>query len=212
MRHKIWLIEPNRLFREGLRQILDDSRFQVTTQLPSMDAPLPPLASENYPDLVLVSLQAPLERHGAEFIALSALCDRWPTQAVVILVNDMSLDELKVAFQAGVRGYLTKDIAPVILRESLMLALLGESVFPGAITHMLFGSVPVRSSPPSTDLSKSERNILTHLARGAANKTIARELSLSEGTVKVHMKSIFRKIGAHNRTEAAIWATAGSID
>ncbi len=117
-----------------------------------------------------------------------------------------SLDEARVAIELGL------DMSAVALTQSLRLVMLGQQVFPALPSgdgpnhgSRDFGQTAERSGL-NRALSGREGEILCKLLHGHSNKMIARELNISEATVKVHLKALLRKLKARNRTQAAIWA------
>ena len=105
-------------------------------------------------------------------------------------------------------GILTYDLSVAVFVQSLLLICSGERVFPH---HLALGrklAAPSDDWSNATRLSPREREMLTHLVAGHSNKMIARRLDIAEATVKVHLKSVLRKIRVENRTQAAIWALA----
>jgi two-component system nitrate/nitrite response regulator NarL len=131
------------------------------------------------------------------------------------------LDELALAFRAGVNGYFVDFITSHIFIKSLELVMMGETVFPPAFLSFVLDpeSDHVREEVARDDhallatteddlaprLSPREKSVLRYLVEGESNKSIARKVDIAEATVKVHVKAILRKIRAHNRTQAAIW-------
>jgi two-component system, NarL family, nitrate/nitrite response regulator NarL len=108
-------------------------------------------------------------------------------------------------------GYLLKNMSADALHQSLRLVLLGEKVFPTDLAHLLISDrLTARNEAVQGDhvngLSDREMQILGYLTSGAQNKQIANDLQISDGTVKVHLKAILKKIGVQNRTQAALWA------
>lgn len=209
MERTIWLIEPSRLFRDALRRVLNEGGFKVVLEASSLEVLTPPDVKEVQPDLILVHLQAPLLFAESEQVALSKLCSRLSGSPVITLADELSLDQLVAVFRAGARGYLTGDIAPATLRESLLLACAGESLLPSGLVPLLTRDEREPGKNRKGDLSAGEEKVLSRIALGESNKALAKHLAVSEGTVKVHVKSVFRKIGARNRTEAAVWARGG---
>jgi two-component system nitrate/nitrite response regulator NarL len=128
---------------------------------------------------------------------------------------------VSAAVAAGVDSFCLTTRAQEILINVLELTMLGEQVLPGVVLQSLLDQAhPIPSSgqhaapkerknldPQVSKLSPRERMILQSLMGGDANKVIARKLDVAEATIKVHIKSILRKIGAANRTQAAMWAT-----
>jgi two-component system nitrate/nitrite response regulator NarL len=125
----------------------------------------------------------------------------------VALASDFAVDALRDAMNAGADGYLMKDVSPEALLQSLELVMMGEKVFPTNLAAMLF-ELNNASSPVNSVRGQSprEQEILRTLVTGSSNKLIAIKLGITEATVKVHLKTLLRKIDVNNRTQAAIWA------
>jgi two-component system nitrate/nitrite response regulator NarL len=124
---------------------------------------------------------------------------------VVLTVSDDGRDVLE-AMRAGADGYLLKDLEPEELSVRIKQAVQGnvvlESSLAGVLAHAL-------NAPPrllEADLTEREQEILGLLADGCSNKEIARELTISDATVKVHIKHLLRKLNVKSRLEAAVWA------
>jgi two-component system, NarL family, nitrate/nitrite response regulator NarL len=125
----------------------------------------------------------------------------------------MSLDTAIAnrALAAGVRGILPKCISAGALSLSLKLIALGENVatIPSSLARSWRETSeawpPIRTGRPSVPLSAREAEILQRLGAGSSNKAIALELGIAEATIKVHLKTLMRKINASNRTQAAMW-------
>jgi two-component system nitrate/nitrite response regulator NarL len=136
-----------------------------------------------------------------------AIREAFPSARIVVLADDLSVDVLRAAMGGGADGFLSKSVSPEALIQSLQLVTLGEKVFPTNLAAMLLdlNSVP---SPLNSirGLSPRENEILQALVTGASNKVIAYKLGITEATVKVHLKTLLRKIDVNNRTQAAIWA------
>jgi two-component system nitrate/nitrite response regulator NarL len=143
---------------------------------------------------------------------VSALRQTLTNARIVVLGNSERPQILLECFSAGVDGCLLRDISGAALVESLDLILLGERVFPAQLLTMAmrgdtsFGTRRTSPAVSEARLSERELHILRYLVSGYANKVIANRLDVTEATVKVHLKSILRKIKAQNRTQAAIWA------
>jgi two-component system nitrate/nitrite response regulator NarL len=129
---------------------------------------------------------------------------------IVVLANEPDCRGFDHKQIAALSGILTYDLSAEAFVRALRLVGLGERVFPRELT--LRSGPRAQShetSPPRSDvdrLSPREREILSHLVEGHSNKGIARILGITEATVKVHLKSLLRKISVENRTQAAIWA------
>ncbi len=202
--YRIWVSESSQLFREGLKLLLADSEFEVAVEVPHMEALCRRLEETERPSLILVSADG-------EDARLGELCARAGDVPVIVLSDELSLAQLVRAMRAGAAGYLLKDISIDVLARSLRLALLGEKILPSDFVGMLLGGegkaiCEEGATEDFAKLSAREQAILRGIARGQPNKVIASELQIAENTVKVTVKTVFRKIRARNRTEAAIWA------
>ena len=129
---------------------------------------------------------------------------------IVLLANERDCQGLDHDKIAPLSGIVTYDLSAEAFVRSLRLICLGERVFPRELALRLQARTPLHeTSPPRSDvdrLSPRERETLSLLVEGHSNKGIARILGITEATVKVHLKSLLRKISVENRTQAAIWA------
>jgi two-component system nitrate/nitrite response regulator NarL len=126
----------------------------------------------------------------------------------MLTVSDEAGD-LIAALRAGADGYLLKEMDPDDLVGKLKQAAAGEVTLTERLTRLLAHSMREDGKPRHPDeagLTEQERRILDLIAQGKSNKLIARELNISDGTVKVHVKHLLRKLNLHSRLEAAVWA------
>ncbi len=203
------LLDRNTLSRECLKQLLPPARFVVAAEASSVDEAESFLRERRGFGLVLLDLRA------TEDLAAAArrLREVSPGTKVVLLADGMDSLRLREAIAGALDGYVCKDRPSAALAEALHLVMLGETVYPCSpdmLMSMLGGRAgrpPGRIGLPNgRGLSQRETEILAALMRGESNKQIARELGITEATVKVHLKGLLRKIKASNRTQAAIWA------
>jgi two-component system nitrate/nitrite response regulator NarL len=200
-----FLIGSNRLFREGLRQMFSEWSLPVVHESSSIEEALP-LVKSLQPSLVL--FDDPDSKALAQVKSLHAAA---PGARLVVLTDNIQPDRLTDALSIGVDGYLLKKISGDALLQSLRLVLLGEKVFPTDLAHLLADGRVVALGRASrighvNGLTDREIQILARLLKGASNKQIAHELEISDGTVKLHLKGILKKIQVQNRTQAALWA------
>lgn len=204
----ILLIDANKLFREGLKRLLDGSSFVIAAEADSLTEGLARMDEGLRPKVVLVEFDAGTD----DIQALRQVRERYPEVKIVVLAaTTRNIHHLARCFEAGADAYLLKNISPDALQQSLKLVLLGEKVFPTRLAALLVsGQVdthrPVASSADLRGLSEREVQILRCLLNGHPNKVIAKKLNITEATVKVHLKGVLKKINAANRTQAAIWA------
>lgn len=141
-----------------------------------------------------------------------------PDCRVVFLGVGVDMDLMSECFGAGARGYLSENVSSDTLRESLRLVSAGGMAFPSELAGLIIkrfdeaaAAVPDAIEALGVPLSIREIDILRCLARGGSNKVIAERLNIAEATVKVHIRSILRKTGAANRTQAALWAAGKGL-
>ena len=194
------LIEANRLFREGLKHLLTGTRFEVGSEFNTFDLALAAGEAGATPELVISGQPVKDEAD------LRAIREAFPTARIVVLADDLSVDVLRAAMGGGADGFLIKNVSPEALIQSLQLIMLGEKVFPTNLASMLLDMSALVPQQSIRGLSPREQEILQALVTGASNKLIAIKLGITEATVKVHLKTLLRKIDVNNRTQAAIWA------
>lgn len=207
-----FLIDSNKLFREGLKRLLEDSPFHIVAEAGNLREGTAIIESGLKPQLILLDLA---NGSDDEAEAMRRLRAALPETRMVVLTTDLCTRRLASALEAGADGYLMKDLSADALTQSLRLVMMGEKVFPTHLAALLISGrvngngveVPVSRK----GLSQREIQILRCLLNGDSNKMIANHLNITEATVKVHLKSLLRKINASNRTQAAIWALNNGI-
>lgn len=128
---------------------------------------------------------------------------------VIILTVSDSEEDVAAALRAGADGYLLKDMEPEDVLHSLKIAAQGRIALSESVAAILADVLRHESQPRSMDsarLTEREQEILSLIAAGCSNKLIARQLKITEGTVKVHVKHLLRKLNLDSRVEAAVWA------
>lgn len=200
--------DSSRLFREGLRQLLDGTQFEIELESSSLDEALAHVARGFCPQLILCEFDGSDE--GLD--ALKRLRAACPDVKIIVLTDKLLPRALAQALDVGASGYLLKNISLQGLTQSLNLVMLGEKVFPTQLAGLLVEGKarperPIfRSILRPSGLSEREAAILRCLVYGYPNKVIADQLQMTEASVKVHLKAVLRKIHVSNRTQAAIWA------
>jgi two-component system nitrate/nitrite response regulator NarL len=203
---RVLLVDNHPLFRRGVAQLIaSQPDFEVVGEAMSAEEGVV-LATSLKPDLVLMDLNMP---GSSGLDALKQIKESGvDTQVIMLTVSDAEQDFIK-AVRAGAEGYLLKDSEPEEILEKLRQAARGESVFTESLMNILLEAMrDDNRAPPADDvgLTARERQILRLIATGRSNKKIARELNISDGTVKVHVKNLLRKLNLQSRLEAAIWA------
>ena len=208
---RILVVDDHTLFRRGLTALLSrDPRFDVIGD--AADAgEAQRRAQELAPDLILLDNHLP-GVNGVD--ALPALCEAAPQARVLMLTVSEDEHDLATALRNGACGYLLKTMEGEALTLAILRAMRGESVVADEMTGKLFAAfrdarTPAQAAPvsPLAQLSPREQDILRGIARGASNKTIARELGIAETTVKIHVQHVLRKLDVASRVQAAVIAT-----
>jgi two-component system, NarL family, nitrate/nitrite response regulator NarL len=199
----VCLVSRSNLFRSGLKFVLQNSEFSVDDEVAS----LLDVAKRNSPppDILLVQQPDDLADFHRQVAFLKA---SEPSPLVILLARSMNLPQIAECMSCGVDGYLLEDISAEALRQSIHLVTLGEKVYPSQLVQFMAAKALAweRHHPqPESPLSEREIDVVELLTEGASNKLIAERLDISEATVKVHIKTILKKIGVRNRTQAAIW-------
>jgi len=194
------LIEPNRLFRDGLKYLLAGTRFAVSAEFSTPEPALAQADTGTAPELLIAGQANPTAED------LQVLRGTYPAAKIVVLADQVTLDGLRDAMAAGIDGFLVKSVSPEALVQSLQLIMIGEKVFPTNLAALLAEMDPPAPQGTLRGISPREQDILRSLVTGASNKAIANRLGITEATVKVHLKTLLRKIDVNNRTQAAIWA------
>lgn len=201
----ILLVDDHPLLRKGLKQLLafEEDLEVIAEASNGQDALV--IAEREDPDLIILDLHMQ-GMDGLE--TLSKLRDLGVTSRIIMLtVSDSDVDVLE-AISKGADGYLLKDTDPDLLLEQIKLAITGKMVLSEAVTQVLAAAIrrpAVRPKSELDTLTAREVEILECIAKGMSNKVIARELDISDGTVKVHVKHLLKKLGLRSRVEAAVW-------
>lgn len=211
---RVALADDYALFRAGLRSILVDAFGAPVDIVEASDfGQLDEiLASDGELDLILCDLEMP----GMDpAVGVAALVARRPETPLVIVSASQDPADACRSLEQGARGYILKSDDLRILQRALDLVLAGGLYAPASV---LLARYRQREQPEASDaasfdwaaavpqLSARQRMIFECLADGKPNKTIARELGVAEGTVKAQLRSIFRKLGVRNRTQAALFS------
>ena len=204
----IVVIGGDLLFREGLKRLFADSPIRVCGEAETIRE-AGALTLETAPDVAIL-LDAGFDKDQA---ALGELRAAWPNVRTVVLARRADPSMLAAAVDAGVDGCLLTDMSPAALVQSLNLVRLGENVFPTRLAADLVkprGAIEGPSGRP-INLTGREIDILRGLLNGQSNKMIANRLGTTDATVKAQLRHLLRKIGADNRTQAALWARENRI-
>ena len=207
---RILLVDDQRLMREGLRTLLElEPDLQVAGEAGDGQAALDAYAALQ-PDVVLMDIRMP-GMDGVE--ATRRLRDGWPGSRVIILTTFDDDAYLFEGLRAGALGYLLKDVSGHDLAAAVRTVAAGGALIEPSVARRLlaeFARLAPPARPPEAGLaepfSERERDIVRLLAAGLSNREIADRLCLAEGTVKNYVTAILQKLGARDRTQAALRA------
>lgn len=201
----IMLVDDHPLLRKGLQQLIELSdALEVVAQVGSGAEALQ-LGIELDPDLILLDLNMQ-GMDGLE--TLEKLREAGVTSRIVMLTVSDADEDVIAAISRGADGYLLKDMEPEQMLTQIERALTGKMVMSEAVTEALATAIrrpQVNPEAKLDSLTGRELEILQLIAKGLSNKLIARELDISDGTVKVHVKHLLKKLGLRSRVEAAVW-------
>jgi len=208
----ILLIDDHPLLRGGMRFLLRslDAALDMDEAGSASEA-LELVAARSY-DLVLLDLKMP-GLNGMD--ALAALRAAVPGTPLVVLSAEDDPAVVRAAIEGGAMGFIPKSSTPEVLIGALRLVLSQGVYLPPAVLDAAHSASPMArpvapggpsvAAPPG--LTPRQMDVLRCVIKGKPNKVIARELAVSEGTVKAHLSAVFQALGAHNRTEA-VYAAA----
>lgn len=209
---RLVLVDDQALFREGLRILLGQHpHLEIVAEAANGEQAIS-AARLHVPDIILMDLRMP-KLNGVE--ATRRIRAEIPEVRVIVLTTFEDDTEVYEALAAGANGYLLKASPSERVVEAIELTAQGESFIEPSITAKLLNhfsrlatTQQKREAPqPLTEpLSSRELDVLAHLASGRSNKEIAAELGIAEGTVKNHMSNVIAKLGALDRTQAALRA------
>lgn len=204
---KILVADDHPLYREAVA--IQISRIFADTQVvevASIDELYVALRESAVPfDLFLIDYKMP----GMSVGAVSDLARDVPGTPIAIISGSAQPVEIKATIEAGARGYIPKTATGERLAHALELILAGGTSVP---TELLFDVGPANEASGWVALlSQREREVLRGVGRGLSNKEIGRELDLAEVTIKLHLRSVFRKMGARSRADAAVMASKAGL-
>jgi DNA-binding NarL/FixJ family response regulator len=203
----VLVVDDHAVVREGLRAFLDlQDGIDVVGEASDGDEAIA-AAEELLPDVVLMDLVMPRLDGLA---AMRALRERVPGARVIVLTSFLDDEKVLPALRAGAAGYLLKNAAPQELARAIRAAFAGEVVLDPVVAARLVDTL-AGGVEPLDRLTPREREVLELIGRGFPNKLIARELGLSEKTVKTHVGHVLAKLGVTDRTQAAVVAVRAGL-
>jgi len=207
---RVLVADDHSLFRDGIISLLEAANFEVVGQVGDGEAAVE-AALRLRPDLVLLDITMP-KMSGLE--ALRQIKAKLPeTQVVMLTVSDDDAN-LFEAVEAGAIGYLLKDLNADDFLRMLDGLQRGEAAISRRMAARLmrgFAASSRQQIEPEKRLTQREIELLQLVARGMSNKAVAQALSISENTVKYHLRNILQKLGVQNRTEAVFRAIGAGL-
>ena len=210
--HEVVIIDDHPLFRQGLKDLIAMANDQLI---------LVGEADNGKDGLDLVRRLEPsvvlLDLHMKGMSGLDTLKEikiHHPGITTIMITVSDDAENLTASLRAGADGYLLKDMAPEALLASILkTSETGAMALSDNLVNLLIVSLrddPLPKTKEAANLTPQEANVLAHLKEGKSNKQIARDLHIAEGTVKIHVKRILKKIHVNSRTQAAVWAVGNT--
>ncbi|AMX01840.1 two-component system response regulator NarL [Microbulbifer thermotolerans] len=202
---RVMMVDDHPLFRKGLMQLFSlEPRLELVAEA-SSGAEAVKLADECDPDLILLDLNM----RGMDGLdTLRTMRAAGVSARIVMLTVSDNNADVVACIRAGADGYLLKDMDPEDILEQVLAATHGKMAISQRLTEILASALrkPDQSGADTlSTLTSREYQILQLIADGLSNKLIARELDISDATVKVHVKHLLKKLGMRSRVEAAVW-------
>ncbi|GAF26712.1 DNA-binding response regulator [Moorella thermoacetica] len=203
----ILIADDHSLVREGIRKILElEPDLQVVGEAATGQEAIE-MTRRYQPQVIIMDINMP-GLNGIE--ATKVIRQEWPQIAILALTIHDDEEYIIELLRSGVSGYVLKDISAEELVQAVYQVARGARVIHPGVAQKVIGCIqkqkPFTPAPVSIPLTAREREILIHVSLGKSNREIARELFISEKTVKNHLTHIFHKIGVSDRTQAALYA------
>lgn len=203
---RLLIVDDHPLFRKGVRYLVNMVQgFSIVGEASCGQEGID-LAVELEPDMILLDLNMK-DMSGIEVLKVIKASGS-DARVVMLTVSDQA-EDLVAALRSGADGYLLKEMEPEDIIAKLEEAAAGRITLTGRLINLLAHAMRHDTTHPTTaseaGLTDQEQRILEQVASGKSNKLVARELSITEGTVKVHVKHLLRKLNLRSRVEAAVW-------
>jgi two-component system, NarL family, response regulator DegU len=210
---RILIADDHSLIRQGLKQILELEEDIVVIAQAANGSEAVQLAKEQNPDIILMDINMP-GTNGLQAIK-EIKQDKLECKIIVLTIHE-DREYLFKTLQMGAEGYVLKDAEPSVLLEAIRSVNSGKSYIQSNMTMELvkeFNRVTMheKEKHDENNLTSREIEVLKLIAEGMINKEIAKQLYISEKTVKNHVSNIFRKLNVSDRTQAAIYAFKHNI-
>jgi DNA-binding NarL/FixJ family response regulator len=204
---RVVIADDQRVIRDGLRLMLSLVGGVDVVALAGDGDQAVAAVAEHDPDVVLMDLRMP---HCDGVTATRRLRAEHPRTQVVVLTTFAEDTEMLAALRAGARGYLTKDASAEEVVRALRRVASGKADLAPEVQHRLLEllprQAPIPEGPVPDGLTEREREVLELIARGLSNTEIAKQLYVSEATVKTHINRLFAKTSVRDRAQAVAYA------
>lgn len=201
---QVLVIDDHELFADGIKYFLLASYEDIRVQTLNTLRATPELEKISTPDLVLLDYR--LDGHtGLDLI--QDIHSLFPSSRVVFISGEDSKSIVQRCFEAGASGFIPKNLSKEVIHAALELVLLGGSYFPTDVLVSKRGD-----EKKSLGLTSRQEQVLDLAVKGIANKVIAEELGISDGTVKAHLHNAYKALAVTNRTEAAAYLLNNNRD
>ena len=201
----VFIVDDHDLFRAGVRTALPDDLHMVGDASEVVVAI--EMIRERVPDLVLVDVHMP---GGGGLAVIKGVHKTHPNIKFLALSASDAPEDVVATVRAGARGYVTKTVSPADLAEAIRRVMEGDAVFSPKLAGFVldaFSAIEVKNLDPDFDkLTKREREVLQHIARGYTYREVGEQLFISTKTVENHMSAVLRKLQLSNRRELTRWA------
>ena len=207
---RVIVADDHAVFRRGLEMVLEsEPDIEVVAEAGDGKEAID-LAVEHMPDLVLMDVRMPA--HGG-IDATKAIKDAVPHSKILMLTISDEEEDLYDAIKAGASGYLLKEISIEEVAEAIRKVHAGQSLISPSMASKLLNEFATmarkdeqKQQMPAPRLTDREMEVLALVAQGMNNRDIAKELFISENTVKNHVRNILEKLHLHSRMEAVVYA------
>ena len=208
-RIRIMLVDDHEVVRRGLRGFLElQPDIEVVGEAPD-GAVAVELAAQVTPDVILMDLLMP---NMGGLTAIGAIKQADPGIEIIAVTSFIEEEKVTAALEAGASGYLLKDADADEVAAAIRAAHAGEVHLDPAVARLLAQRMRTRKeAAPVEPLTPREKEVLAQLGKGASNKEIAYELSITERTARTHVSNILGKLGLASRTQAALWAVENKL-